>query len=168
MALEYQEIFGKGNFYLELQHHPHLEEQAIVNKKIIELSKELEMPLVATQDSHYPRSEDAQAHDVLLAVQTGNQVDDKDRLTLRNDDFSFLPPEKMIENFKDIPEAIENTVKIAERCNVEIELGKTKLPEFPFPAGYDADGYLKKLAYEGLGGKIWSRCRRSDYHPAGL
>ncbi len=150
LALEYQDIFGKGNFYLELQYHLHLEEQAIVNKKLQEFSKELEIPLVATQDSHYPRSEDARVHDVLLAVQTGNQVDDKDRLTMRNDDFSFLAPEKMIENFKDIPEAIENTVKIAERCNVEIELGKTKLPEFPLPAGYDADGYLKKLAYEGL------------------
>ncbi len=150
LALEYQEIFGKGNFYLELQYHPHLEEQAILNAKLKEFSKELDIPLVATQDSHYPRSEDARAHDVLLAVQTGNQVEDKDRLTLRNDDFSFLAPEKMIENFKDAPEAIENTVKIAERCNVEIELGKTKLPEFPLPAGYDADGYLKKLAYEGL------------------
>ena len=150
LALEYQDIFGKDNFYLELQHHLHLEEQTIVNKKLQEFSKELEIPLVATQDSHYPRSEDARAHDVLLAVQTGNQVDDKDRLTMRNDDFSFLAPEKMIENFKDIPEAIENTVKIAERCNVEIELGKTKLPEFPLPAGYDADGYLKELAYEGL------------------
>ena len=150
LALEYQDIFGKGNFYLELQHHLHLEEQAILNKKLLEFSKELEIPLVATQDSHYPRSEDARAHDILLAVQTGNQVDDKDRLTMRNDDFSFLAPEKMIENFKDIPEAIENTVKIAERCNVDIELGKTKLPEFPLPAGYDADSYLKKLAYEGL------------------
>lgn len=150
LAIEYREIFGKDNFFLELQHHPHLEEQEIVNRKLLEFSKELEIPLVATQDSHYPRSEDARAHDVLLAVQTGNQVEDKDRLTLRNDDFSFLAPEKMIENFRDIPEAIENTVKIAERCNVEIELGKTKLPEFPLPVGYDADGYLRKLVYEGL------------------
>jgi DNA polymerase-3 subunit alpha len=150
LALEYQEIFGKGNFYLELQHHPHLEEQAILNKKLLEFSRELEIPLVATQDSHYPCSEDAQAHDVLLAVQTGNQVDDRDRLTLRNDDFSFLAPEKMIENFKDIPEAIENTVKIAERCNVEIELGKTKLPEFPLPAGHNPDSFLKELAFGGL------------------
>ena len=150
LIVEYEKIFGKGNFFLELQYHPHLEEQAIVNKKLLEFSKELKVPLVATQDSHYPRSEDAHAHDILLAVQTGNQVDDKDRLTLRNDDFSFLAPDKMIENFKEIPEAIENTVKIAERCNVEIELGKIKLPEFPLPAGYDADSYLKKLAYEGL------------------
>jgi DNA polymerase-3 subunit alpha len=150
LTLEYQEIFGKDNFYLELQHHPHLEEQAILNKKILELSKELNVPLVATQDSHYPCPEDARAHDVLLAVQTGNQVDDKDRLTLRNDDFSFLPPERMIENFKDIPEAIENTVKIAERCDVEIETGKTQLPEFPLPAGHNPDSYLKELADKGL------------------
>jgi DNA polymerase-3 subunit alpha len=150
LALEYQEIFGKGNFFFELQHHPNLEEQAIVNRKLLGFSKELGIPLVATQDSHYPCSEDAYAHDILLAVQTGNQVDDKDRLTLRNDDFSFLAPEKMIENFKDVPEAIENTVKIAERCNIEIELGKIKLPEYPLPIGYDADSYLKKLAYEGL------------------
>jgi DNA polymerase-3 subunit alpha len=150
LALEYQGIFGKGNFFFELQHHPNLEEQSVVNRKLLEFSKELGIPLVATQDSHYPCSEDAHAHDILLAVQTGNQVDDKYRLTLRNDDFSFLPPEKMMENFKYVPEAIENTARIAERCNIEIELGKVKLPEFPLPAGYDADSYLKKLAYEGL------------------
>lgn len=150
LALEYQEIFGKDNFFLELQHHPHIEEQPIVNKRLIEMSKESGIPLVATQDSHYPRSEDGHAHDILLAVQTGDQVGDKDRLSLRADDFSILSAEKMAENFIDTPEAIENTVKIAERCNVAIELGKTQLPEFPLPAGHTAETYLRELAVSGM------------------
>jgi DNA polymerase-3 subunit alpha len=150
IALEYQEIFGKGNFFLEIQHHPHLEDQKIATDKIIALSRETGIPLVATQDSHYLRPEDAHAHDVLLAVQTGSQIDDKDRLTLRNDDFSLLSPKEMAEKFADIPEAIENTVRIADRCNVEIELGKTQLPEFPLPANHTADSYLRDLAYTGV------------------
>ncbi len=150
IALEYQDIFGKGNFFLEMQQHPHLEDQNLVSKKLIELSRDIGISLVASQDSHYLRSEDAHAHDVLLAVQTGNEVNDKDRLTLRNDDFSLLPSDKMAEKFAETPEAIENTIKIAERCNVEIELGKTQLPEFPLPAGYTADSYLKELAFAGL------------------
>ncbi len=150
LALEYEDIFGKGNFYLELQHHPNLEEQSFVNKKIVGLSRETGIPLVATQDSHYLKTEDAHAHDILLAVQTGNQVGDKDRLTLKNDDFSLMPPEKMAEKFADLPEAVENTVKIAARCNVEIELGKIKLPPFPLPPGHDSESYLKELALLGL------------------
>ena len=150
LALEYQEIFGRGNFFLELQDHPNLEEQNIVNRLMIKLAQETDIPLVATQDSHYAKTEDAQAHDVLLAVQTGSQIDDKDRLTLRSDDFSLIASEKMAAKFASTPEAIENTVKIAERCNVEIGLGKTQLPPFPLPAGYSADGYLRKLCLEGV------------------
>lgn len=150
IAREYEEIFGKGNFYLEVQQHPNIEEQTIVTKKIIELSKITGIPLVATQDSHYLRSEDAQAHDVLLAVQTQTQVDDKDRLSMKADDFSLLSPERMAEKFAEIPEAIENSAIIADRCNVEIPLGTVQLPEFPLPSGYDANGYLAKLVAEGL------------------
>ncbi len=149
-ALEYQNIFGKDNFFLEIQQHPYIDDQNIVTPKMIQLSKDTGIPMVATQDSHYLRSEDAHAHDVLLAVQTGSEVSDKDRLTLKNDDFSLLPYEKMLEKFSATPEALENTVKIAERCNVEIELGKTQLPEFPLPAGYDANSYLKELGLKGL------------------
>lgn len=149
-AFEYQEIFGAGNFFLEIQQHLKTEDQNLATPKIIQLARETGIPLVATQDSHYLRSEDAHAHDVLLAVQTGSEVNDKDRLTLRNDDFSLLPPDKMAEKFAEIPEAIENTAKIADRCNVEIELGKTQLPNFSLPAGHSADSYLKELAYLGL------------------
>ena len=150
IALEYQDIFGKNNFFLEIQRHPHLEEQNIVNPKMIKLSRETGIPLVATQDSHYLRSEDAQAHDVLLAVQTGDQIDSKDRLSMKADDFSLLSPETMAEKFKDTPEAIENTVKIANKCNVQIDLSKTHLPPFPLPAGYTTDDYLRKLCLEGI------------------
>ena len=150
VALEYREIFGKGNFYLEVQQHLNTEDQNIVTERIIKLSKEIDIPMVATQDSHYLRSEDAEAHDVLLAVQTGNKVDDKDRLTLRNDDFSLLSPEKMAEKFSEIPEAIENANVIAERCNIEIDLGKVHLPPFPLPVGHSANSYLLELCQEGL------------------
>ena len=117
IALEYQEIFGAGNFFLEIQQHPNTEDQNLATPKIIQLARETGIQLVATQDSHYLRSEDAHAHDVLLAVQTGTEVSNKDRLTLRNDDFSLLPPDKMAEKFAEVPEAL-NTVKIADRCNV--------------------------------------------------
>lgn len=150
IALDYQDIFGKGNFFLEVQHHPNIPEQKIVNEKIAELSRETGIPLLATQDSHYCRSEDAQAHDVLLAVQTRSQVDDKDRLSLKSDDFSIISPEKMIENFKEYPGAAENTVKIAERCNIQIELGRTLLPKYPLAEGVTVESYLEELAIKGL------------------
>ncbi len=149
-ALEYREILGPDNFYLEIQEHPGLEEQKIANQGMIKLAQETNIPLVATQDSHYLRPDDAQAHDILLAVQTGNQVDDKDRLNFRSDDFSLLSPEQMVGNFGYAPEAVENTAKIAERCNVEIELGQTRLPPFPLPSGYDTDSYLSELCQKGL------------------
>ena len=152
-ALEYRDIFGVNNYFLEIQQHLKTEDQNLVTPKVIQLAQDTGIPLVATQDSHYLRSEDAHAHDVLLAVQTGSEVNDKDRLTLRNDDFSLLPPDKMAEKFAEISEALENTTKITERCNVEIELGKPQLPPFPLPAGYDADSYLRELTYAGLAGR---------------
>ncbi len=150
IALEYQTIFGKDNFYLEVQQHPNIEDQTIVTKKLIELSHDTGIPMVATQDSHYLRSSDAHAHDVLLAVQTGTSVDDKDRLSMRIDDFSLLSAEQMKEKFSDIPEALSNSAKIADRCNVEIELDTIQLPEFPLPPGKTANSYLRELATEGL------------------
>ncbi|MGD0977304.1 MAG: DNA polymerase III subunit alpha, partial [Minisyncoccia bacterium] len=146
----YQEIFGKENFYLEIQDHPNFPEQKLANDSVIKLARELSIPLVATQDAHYLRSEDSHAHDILLAVQTGNQVDDADRLTMKMDDFSVKTPEVMAESFKNVPEAIANTVKIAERCNVEIELGKVRLPPFPLPPGHDEMSYLRQLCQAGL------------------
>lgn len=148
-ALEYQEIFGAGNFFLEIQQHLKTDDQNLVTPKIVQLARELGIPLVATQDSHYLRPEDAHAHDVLLAVQTGSEVNDKDRLTLRNDDFSLLSPEKMSEKFAETPEAMENTAKIAERCNVELVLGKFVFPDFPLEDGKTADQMLDELTLKG-------------------
>jgi DNA polymerase-3 subunit alpha len=150
LALKYQEIFGKENFYLELQHHPNLPEQKIVNEALVAISKKFKIPLVATNDCHYLKSEDAQAQDILMLINTGADPNDPERLTMKADDFSMRSPEKMIEDFKEIPEAIENTQKIATLCNFQFELGKTKLPRFETPNGKTPDEYLKELCYQGL------------------
>jgi DNA polymerase III subunit alpha len=149
-ALRYQEIFGTGSFYLELQDHPNIPEQKTVNDALKELSKKTEIPLVATADSHYLRKEDADAQDILMLINTGAKIDDPERLTLKNDDFSLKSSDEMAELFADVPEAISNTQKIAEQCSVEIELGKNLLPTFPLPQGKTANEYLKELCYEGL------------------
>lgn len=150
VALEYLEIFGSNNFFLEVQQHSRIEDQNIVTPQIIKLARETNIPLVATQDSHYLCAEDARAHDVLLAVQTGNGVEDKDRLTMRHENFSLLSPAEMFGKFSEIPEAIENTIKIAERCNVEITLGKFVFPEFPIEPGKTADEALEELTLKGV------------------
>ncbi len=148
---EYADIFGKDNFYLELQHHPHIPEQIKVNKALIEIGKKFSARLVATQDSHYLRPEDAEAQDILLAIQTGDKTSDEKRgLTMKDEDYSLTSPEQMHEFFKDLPEAITNTQEIAERCNVELELGKNQLPYFPLPESDDENLYLKKLCQEGI------------------
>ncbi|MEK7193874.1 MAG: DNA polymerase III subunit alpha, partial [Patescibacteria group bacterium] len=145
----YQEIFGKENFFLEIGHHPNIPEIAKVNKFLAELSEKTGAPMVATQDIHYLKPEDAEYQDILLAVQTGNKLSDDDRLTLKADDFSMRTQEQMIEFFKDLPEAIENTVKIAERCNVSLRLNRILLPSYPLPEGeISANEYLRKLVNE--------------------
>ncbi|MCX6720634.1 MAG: DNA polymerase III subunit alpha [Candidatus Staskawiczbacteria bacterium] len=149
-ALRYEKFFGKGNFYLEIQHHPNIPEQAIANKKIIELSKKTGIPLVATNDLHYLRKEDAEAQDVLMLINTGAEADDPERLSMIHEDFSMHSPEQMAEFFKDTPEAIENTQKIVEACDFKMELGKTKLPAFPLPAGRSAEEYLEELCWAGI------------------
>jgi len=148
IALEYQDIMGNGNFFLEIGHHPGIPDVQKVNDGIRKLSQETGIEMVATQDTHYLRSEDAKYHDILLAVQTGNTVDDPDRLTLKDDDFSLRSPEQMLEFFNDVPEVLENTAKIADRCNVEIQLGKIILPKFPLPDNQSANDYLEKLINE--------------------
>lgn len=150
VALEYEDIFGKGNFFIEIQDHPHIKDSVKIWNDIIRLSKETGIPLLATQDSHYAKKEDSEYHDILLAVQTGSRLSDDDRLSLKEDDFSLSSPETMAERFKEIPEAVENTVKIGERCNVTLKLGGILLPEFPKPDGKDRDAYLKELVYERL------------------
>lgn len=148
IAREYEEIFGKGNFYLEIGHHPGIKQTVTANEGLIALSKKTGIPLAATHDIHYVKKEDAEYHDILLAVQTGNTILDKNRLTLKEDDFSIRSPEEMAEFFKDVPEAIENTVKIAEQCNVEIELYKTQLPKFDVPDNKSAADYMRELVIE--------------------
>ncbi len=150
IALAYQELMGEGNYFLEIQKHIHLPESEKIESDIVRLSKETGIPLVATQDSHYNCSEDAQYQDVLLAVQTGNKVTDEKRFTMSDEDFSFATPQEMEEKFSFAPEALENTARIADMCNVELELGKVLLPNFPKPDGVTANDYLRQLLEERL------------------
>ena len=146
----YQSIFGPNGFYLELQHHPDLEGQQIVNKELTKLAREMDIPLIATNDSHYINKEDQEAHEVLLAVQTGKDVDDKERLSLTKVDLSLKSPKQMEENFKSYPEIMENSIKIMNDCNLNLEFGKIILPKFPLPEGKSALEQLKDLCYQGL------------------
>jgi len=150
IAKKYEKFFGKGNFYLEIQHHANIPEQATANKRLIELSKKTGIPLVATNDIHYLRKEDSEAQDVLMLINTGADANDSERLSMLQDNFSMYGPEQMAEFFKDVPEAIENTQKIAEMCDLKIELGKTKLPTFPLPEGKTAEKFLEELCQQGL------------------
>ncbi|MDO8585082.1 MAG: DNA polymerase III subunit alpha [bacterium] len=148
VALEYQDIFGAGNFFLEIGHHPGIKETIKPMTELRRLSKETGIPLVATQDIHYLKKEDAETHDILLAVQTGNKLDDSDRLSLKDDDFSMRSPDDMAALFADVPEAITNTAAIADRCNIKLQLNTIRLPKFPVPEGGDAKAYLRKLLDE--------------------
>ncbi|MGI1691447.1 DNA polymerase III subunit alpha [Thermoanaerobacter uzonensis] len=148
-ALFYDSVFGRGNFYLELQDHGILEQQK-VNKELIRLSKETGIPLVATNDVHYLEKKDAKAHEVLLCIQTGKTIDDEDRMSFPTDEFYLKSPQEMENLFSCCKEVIENTEKIADMCNVEFEFNKTKLPKYDLPKGVDSYEYLRKLCYEGL------------------
>ncbi|WP_027307624.1 DNA polymerase III subunit alpha [Caloramator sp. ALD01] len=148
-ALLYNEIFGQGNFYLELQNHG-FDEQKKVNELLVKLSKETGIPLVATNDVHYVEREDAKAHEILLCIQTGKTIDDEDRMSFEVDEFYLKSIEEMQEIFKDYQEALSNTLKIADECNVEFEFNVTKLPKFETPDGIPSNEYLRKLCFEGL------------------
>ena len=148
-VLKYQEIFGRGNYFLELQDHG-IPMQRQVNQGIIRLSRELDIPLAATNDCHYINAEDWEAHDILLCIQTGKKVADENRMRYEGGQYYVKSEEEMRELFSYIPEAIDNTAKIAERCNVEIEFGVTKLPRYEVPEGYDSWGYLNHLCSEGF------------------
>ena len=150
LALEYKEIFGQDDFYLEIQHHPGFPEQKPVNEALIKISRKHNIPLVATNDTHYVKKEDAEAQDVLMSVQTDKRISDQNRLTMTIDDFSLRPIEEMIKDFKDTPDAIENTQKIIEKCNFEFELGKYQLPCFEVPKGQTPDKFLENLCKKGL------------------
>ena len=148
-ALELRDIFGKDNFYLEIQNH-FLDDDKPATQGLVRLSEEIGAPLVATNDAHYIKRSDAKAHDVLLAIQTGSTVDDENRMRFANDEFYLKSESEMMELFPDHPEAIENSHKIAERCNVEFEFGEYHLPEFIPPEGMTNKDYLRKLCYDGL------------------
>jgi DNA polymerase-3 subunit alpha len=148
---EYNNLFGQGNFYLELMDHPELEDMPKVNAQLLKFSKELNIPVVATNDIHYLKKEDAEAQDILLCLQNKKKITDTDRMTMiGHGDYSMRTNADMIAAFKDIPEAIENTLKIAEMCNLEIELGNIQLPYFEVPEGYDGNSYLKEWCEKGI------------------
>ena len=148
-ALRYQDIFGKGNFFLELQDHG-IPEQQNVNQQLLRMHQETGIELVATNDVHYTYAEDAQPHDILLCLQTGKKLADEDRMRYEGGQYYVKSPEEMAQLFPYALEALENTHKIAQRCHVEIEFGVTKLPKDDVPDGLSSWEYLNKLCYEGL------------------
>ena len=154
-ALRYQEIFGKGNFFLELQDHG-IPEQRLVNQQLMRMSQETGIELVATNDVHYTYESDAESHDILLCIQTGKKVEDEDRMRYEGGQYYVKSEEEMRQLFPYALQALENTQKIADRCEVNIEFGVTKLPRFDVPEGYTAWEYLNKLCFEGL---------EERYHP---
>ena len=148
-ALRYQDIFGKGNFFLEMQDHG-IPEQQTVNQQLLKMHKETGIDLVVTNDVHYTLAEDAQPHDVLLCLQTGKKLADEDRMRYEGGQYYVKSPQEMEMLFPYATEALENTHKISERCHVEIEFGVTKLPKYDVPEGYTSWEYLNKLCFEGL------------------
>ena len=148
-ALRYQEIFGENNFFLELQDHG-IAQQQMVNQQLMRLHEETGIPMVATNDVHYTYQDDVESHDILLCLQTGKKLADEDRMRYEGGQYFVKSPQEMAELFPYALEALENTHKIAMRCNVEIEFGVTKLPRYDVPEGYTAWEYLNKLCFEGL------------------
>lgn len=147
---EYQEIFGKENFFLEIGAHPNIPEQVMVNKALRELSQKTGAELVATNDIHYCKGDDAEAQDILVSVQTGARFEDENRLTMRQDNFSIRSAEEMLEALPDFADAIEESAVIADSIDIEIELGKNKIPPFVTPDGSPADKYFEKLCLAGI------------------
>jgi DNA polymerase III subunit alpha len=150
IAREYEEIFGKGHFYLELQDHPKFPNQKIANDALIGISKRTGIPLVATTDMHYVQPEDNAIQDILLCVQTNRKVSETNRMNLMDFELFMRTPEQMEKSFSHIPEALENTNRIAEMCNLEIELGNIKLPVYEVPKGYTPESYVRELCEKGL------------------
>ena len=149
LAIKYDNILGRGNFYLELQDHGY-EEQKRVNKAMLRLSQETEIPLIATNDVHYTFEEDAEAHDILLCIQTNKKVSDEDRMRYEGGQFYLKSPEQMADIFSYAPEALQNTSRIAKRCQVDFEFGQIKLPKYDLPEGKTSEVYLRELCYMGL------------------
>ena len=153
----YKELMGERRFYLEIQDHG-IPEQKDINKTIIEMAKRLSIPLVATNDCHYMDKSDAEAHEVLLCIQTGKTVNDPKHMKFTTDQFYFKSPEEMKLLFKEVPEAISNTLEIADRCNLEIRFDQIHLPRYDIPSDSTLDGYLRDMAIHGLEKRLkqWS------------
>src|SRR4030066_991571 len=150
IARQFLDTFGEGNFFIELQDH-NLEDEKKVKNLLVRLSQRLSIPLVATNDCHYLKKEHAQAHDALLCIQTGKSITDTDRLKFGTDQVYFKSPDEMKALFSEYPTAIENTLRIAEECNLQLEFGKLHLPHFPLPSGFgNLDEYLEYTARKGL------------------
>ncbi len=160
VVLEYEDIFGKGNFYLELQEHSRFENQKIANDALIEISRKTGISLVATTDLHYVFPEDKNFQDILLCIQTNRKVSETNRLNMTQFDLYMKSPQEMLAHFSHVPEAVENTGKIADACDLEIETGNTKLPTYEVPAGYTAESYLRELCEKGLENKFGSKISR--------
>ncbi|MGB9598536.1 MAG: DNA polymerase III subunit alpha, partial [Minisyncoccales bacterium] len=159
--LFYDEIFGKENFYLEVQPHFKIPEQKKVNEVLIKLSQELKIPLVATNDVHYLEKKHAPVQDILMLINTGADPNDPERLTMLGEDFSFKSPQEMIESFKEVPEAIENTLKIADLCNFEFKFEKQKLPIFKIENNKSEIEYLRDLCLESIKNKYGQDCPKN-------
>ncbi|MCI9442665.1 MAG: DNA polymerase III subunit alpha [Ruminococcus sp.] len=160
-ALEYQDIFGKGNYFLELQDHG-IPEQALVNQRLLQMSEELGIELAATNDVHYTYAEDEKAHDILLCIQTAKKLSDENRLRYEGGQYYVKSPQEMAELFPYARQAVENTQRIADRCHVEIEFGVIKLPKYDVPDGMTSWEYLNKLCYEGLEQRYGARAGENE------
>jgi DNA polymerase-3 subunit alpha len=150
VALRYLELFGQGNYYLEVQYHPNLPKQKIVNDQVFILGKKLGIPVVATNDVHYLNTEDAEAHDILICLQTKKKVTDTDRMSYLGEDFSLYSTQQISNYFRGNPEVIDNTLQVAEQCDIDIELGKLQLPTFAVPEGQTPFQYLSQKCFEGV------------------
>ncbi len=163
LANKLHRIFGQGNFYLELQHNG-INEQNLVNQQLIKMSGELGIPLVATNDAHYLTKENAKSHEILLCIQTGKTINDDNRMRFNTDEVYVKSPEEMYDNFKNVKQALENTVKIAEMCKVELEFGKLHLPSFEVEEGYTPYEYLREQCYKGLKSRYGENCSEEIIH----
>ncbi len=165
IALWHKNLFGE-DYYIEIQNNG-IKEQVLANQKLIKLARKLDIPLVATNDAHYLKKEDAYNHEVLLCIQTGKKMSDEDRMRFESDELYIKSPEEMSEYFANFPDAIENTTKIAEKCNVEFEFGHTILPNYDVPEGFETHyDYIKKLCYDGIKKRYGENPSREIYDRA--
>jgi len=162
-AAWYRDLLGSDGYYLELQRHPGLPELERVNVELVRIARELGIPLVATNDPHYIRAEDAQAHDILLCLQMNKTLNDPDRMRMSDESYYLKSADEMGTLFPEWPEALENTVRVAELCNLELEFGRVELPEFPLPEGHDPESYLRHLCEEGMHRRYGANLREEHW-----